>query len=372
MEELQTQEQENTISNNNPLDGDDGQHNGSIQLIKNMHPSLLSSLALPLDQGHFCKSSSKEKEAEMLLLKTDSTGDYCEDDKNNILNYKGQLLTKAERRTLREEKRQQKIKEAEEELERRALKRSMSSNQELWNAVTMLPAWLYGVYVCLSGEWLTQNDIDQVSLIQHEWRSTFDSSSCIQSSMFPNLYAAPPLTVVAHTLGFFLHSPISIYYHILCAYKLPPGPKRMDHWARRLDQAMIHYISFMVAYSTSANTDYLLVTMAFNIDCMYRLFQKGMRPKRTLYRMICAFLIPVLPFIVRKEFLKVLLLVTIYSISGWLFASYPIGGWSHGAFHLVAWLSNPILIRSSLSLDVEIVRESIDTAAKCAVFLKGS
>ncbi len=107
--------------------------------------------------------------------------------------------------------------------------------------------------------------------------------------------------------------------------------------------------------------------MAFNIDCMYRLFQKGMRPKRTLYRMIGAFFIPVLPLIYRQEWWCVVQLVVIYVIGGWLFSTYPFGGWSHGAFHLVIFLGNPILIRSSLVLDADVVREGIGNAVRCAV-----
>ena len=142
----------------------------------------------------------------------------------------------------------------------------------------------------------------------------------------------------------------------------------MDHWARRLDQAMIHFMSFMFGYTTSANTDYFLITMAFNIDCMYRLFQKGMRPRRTLYRMIGAFLIPILPLIPRGEFVIIVQLLAIYSIGGWLFSAYPLGGWSHCAFHLCVFLSNPILIRSGLTIDVDEVKDCIDFAARCALF----
>ncbi len=279
------------------------------------------------------------------------------------------------RRELNAMKRLQKQKEAEEELARRAYKRQMTSNQELWNALTMIPTPTYCLYFCLSGQWLTQNDIDQVVTSNSaiaDWGllSSGGSSSCIQSSYLPNLHTIPPLTVLAMTIAACLHSPCSMYYHLLCAYKLPPGPKRMDHWARRLDQAMIHFMSFMFAFATSANSDYFLITMAFNIDCMYRLFQKGMRPKQTLYRMIAAFFIPVAPLVFRGEWWIVMKLVIIYGISGWLFSAYPLGGWSHGAFHLVCFLSNPILIRSSLGLDVDVVRSCIDMAVKCSLVAK--
>ena len=281
-----------------------------------------------------------------------------------------------ESQSIREYERQQKTKEAEEELTKRAQKRQMTSNQELWNSITMLPPPLYCLFVCFSGIWLTQSDIDNVSLSSSISSSSFtdhdfDDSSCIQSSWLPNFHAIPPMTVIAMLLAVVGHSPCSMYYHLLCAYKLPPGPERMDHWTRRLDQAMIHYMSSMFSYATSAKLNYFLITMVFNIDCMYRLFQKGMfRPKQTLYRMIGAFLMPMLPLVLRGEFGTVLLLIAIYSVSCWIFATYPFGGWSHGFFHLVIFLSNPIWMRAALKLDV--VRDTVDYAAQCAFLLSTS
>ena len=249
----------------------------------------------------------------------------------------------------------------------------MTTKQELWNAITMIPAPAYCLYFCLNGLWLTKDDTNQVlandSTMDSSLLSSF-SSSCIQSEIFPNLHTIPPLTILSYTIGVLLHSPCSIYYHLLCAYKLPPGPKRMDHWTRRLDQAMIHLMSSMFAYSTSASRDYFLLALAFNIDCMYRLFQSGMRPGRTLIRMMVAFLIPVVPFIYRTEWMVVCQLGVIYGISGWLFTAYPLGGWSHGAFHLVCCLSNPITIRGSLGLDVDVVKDCIDMAVRCSLIGK--
>lgn len=285
-------------------------------------------------------------------------------------------------------------KEAEEDIARRAQKRQMTSTQELWNAISIIPSPLYCLYFCLSGAWLTQSDIhnslfgnaDDMSMDMNfnvnatqaqieqqqqqyldEWASSASSTRCIHSSFLPNLHSLPPLTVISATIACGLHAPCSMYYHLLCAYKLPPGPKRMDHWARRLDQAMIHFMSFLYAYTTSANIDYLLATMAFNIDCMYRLFQKEMRPKRTLYRMIVAFCLPVLPIVSRGEFWKAFQLLMIYTTSGWLFSAYPFGGWSHCAFHFVVFFSNPILLQYTSGLDAHVVRDSIDLAARCAL-----
>ncbi len=299
----------------------------------------------------------------------------------NIHQNNPQNLTKAERRALRQLLHQKKQKEAEEELANRALKRSMTSNQELWNAITMLPVLSYHLYHLFNSKsWLPPLSIQHSSSTFDEWSSTFDSSSyCMTNivwsplhAILPHFYAMPPFTLLALNVACILHSPVSIYYHILCAYKLPPGPKRMDHWARRLDQAMIHMMSFMFAYGTSANTDYFLITLAFNIDCMYRLFQKGMRPKQTMYRMIAGFIIPVLPFVTRGDWVNLVLLLFIYGISGWLFSSYPCGGWSHGAFHLVAFLSSPILVKASLNMNVDFVRDAVDVASKCLVLTKNN
>lgn len=262
----------------------------------------------------------------------------------------------------------------DDEKNKRAQKRQMTTNQELWNAITMLPPLLYALYFCFGGQWLTQSNIDQVQLSlkeEDDWMASFSSSSCIQSSLFPNLHSMPPPTTIANMMATVLHSPCSIYYHLLCAYKIAPGPKRMDHWARRLDQAMIHFMSFMIFYSISANIEYSLLVMVFNIDCMYRLFQKVVRPKRTLYRMIISFTLPLLPLLVRGEIGMFVTLIFINSASGWLFVAYPFGGWSHSAFHLFVFLSNPILCRLSVPLDADIMEGYIDTAAKCAIFARG-
>ncbi len=313
---------------------------------------------------------------------------------NSVASRKGR--TKDKKIKFNDKNKERKMKEAEEELARRANKRHMTSTQELWNAITIIPAPAYCLYYIFTGAWLNKSDLSNIShyyfdqnvvpslnddtganmdfntsLEQQEMQQQMDewasSTSCIQSPFLPNLHSLPPPTFLFMTIACTLHAPCSMYYHLLCAYKLPPGPKRMDHWARRLDQAMIHFMSFMYAYTTSANTDYLLLTMAFNIDCMYRLFQKGMRPKQTLYRMIMAFLFPVLPILFRGDVLTFFMLFTIYSVSGWLFSAYPFGGWSHCVFHFIIFLSNPILMKVSLNLDAQVVRESIDLASKCAL-----
>merc|ERR1719223_2040775 len=90
---------------------------------------------------------------------------------------------------------------------------------------------------------------------------------------FPNMHSMPPLATLSVVLGYLIHSPCSIYYHLLCAFKLPPGPKRLDHWSRRLDQAMIHIIGLFITFGQSGNLNYSLVSLVFNVDSFYRLFQ---------------------------------------------------------------------------------------------------
>mmetsp|Transcript_23210 Transcript_23210/g.28505 ORF Transcript_23210/g.28505 Transcript_23210/m.28505 type:complete len:346 (+) Transcript_23210:640-1677(+) len=259
-------------------------------------------------------------------------------------------------------------KEVLEASQKRTQARQMTTAQEVWNAITMLPPLTYCIYFTLQSKWLSDQDIKHAMDMANIAAATstdgiLTTPSCLSIRFLPNLYAVPPLTVIVMALGFIMHSPCSIYYHLMCAFKLPPGPVRIDHWTRRLDQAMIHFMGLCFAYSLSGNKDYFLVAAAFNIDSMYRLFQKEMRPRRTLYRLIGAFLIPVLPLIARHQYMTFLQLIVIYSVSGWLFSAYPADGWSHGVFHLVICLSNPILLHHAAVLSMN--QEVIANAAQC-------
>lgn len=276
------------------------------------------------------------------------------------------------------------------ELARRAKMRQMTSSQEVWNAITMLPVILYTFYYVFYGKWVLQADIDAATEATQDGTDTAfsfshdsmgettkfttlmqallaDENGCVQSSNFPRVFAIPPATILFVAAAFFIHTPISVYYHLLCAFKLPAGPKRMDHWARRLDQALIHVMSGLLAYGTSGNWDFFLAVTAFNLDCIYRLFQKGIhKPRRILIRMMIAFLSPALPVLVRGDFMTFLQIITIDALAGWLFAAYPFGGWSHGVFHLVAFINNPIYLHLSSQLWAS--REQVKLAAACAVY----
>jgi hypothetical protein len=271
-----------------------------------------------------------------------------------------------------------KDKKLEAELAHRAEKRRMTFSQEIWNAVTMIPTPAIGIYFVLAGKWLTEADIlraneDFVSGPLPDSSGLFsaftDDNGCISSTYFPNMHAPPPITTIAVVMGYLLHSPCSVYYHLLCAFVLPQGVKRMDHWSRRLDQAMIHVMGLFCAYGMSGSTNFGLAVMAFSLDSMYRLLYGIPRPKRILVRMIVAFLIPLLPVAVYGQYWEVMQFFVIFGCAGWLFSTYPFGGWSHGTFHLVAAISNPIQL--ALSTKLLASEGAIQVAARCAVLAKG-
>jgi len=292
-----------------------------------------------------------------------------------------------------------------------AKKREMTMTQEIWNAITMIPPPAYMLYFILAGKWLSQHQIDlaRASIMEEmaqggeegaggEWELSYQITSitsflqslftnnndnndydnnfsmantCLTSSYFPNLHAIPPLPLLALALGVILHSPCSMLYHLLCAFTLDSGPKRMDHWSRRLDQAMIHFIGICWTYGTNGykHGHYFIIACIMNVDSIFRLFQDQVRPRRILYRMILAFALPIAPFLLHRDTILVFIkLVLIYTTSAWLFSKYPFGGWSHGFFHLLISVSNPITCWT-----VTAMMESegfLEDAARCAV-LKG-
>lgn len=261
------------------------------------------------------------------------------------------------------------IEDIEDDLSKRANQRQMTTAQEVYNAISMLPTFFLAFYFVVGGTWLTDLDIAKAEeeLMVSEPNGTYlvDSHQCISCRLFPSLYAFPPLPILSIAFGIMLHTPCSMYYHLLCAFKIPPGPKRMDHWSRRLDQTMIHFISLFSCYGTSGSFDYMLIALAFSLDSMYRLFQNGHRPKRILIRMILACLMPIAPLVTRGLLLEFMQLLVIYGLSGWLFSAYPIKGWSHGTFHLLLTGANPIFFKVSASLSSS--QEAISIAAKCAL-----
>jgi len=265
---------------------------------------------------------------------------------------------------------------ADQKMVERARARHMTSTQEFWNGITMLLPLLVCLHYVLSGKWVTDADIRAT---EESMDSTFllnlnqnnnkadlaDAVGCIQSKMFPKLYAVPPIATLCIVIGFFVHSPFALYYHFACAFQLPPGLIRLDHWSRRMDQAMIHVLGMFWSYGLSGNLIYSLALIAFNADCIYRLWQKDIRPKSSFNRQIILIGSWLLPLLMRGEWLEFFLIAIIYAIGGWIFAGYPFGGWSHTILHFVLILSNPIFLASSAKLSTS--KESITIAATCAL-----
>lgn len=256
------------------------------------------------------------------------------------------------RRTKLKAKREQELSTSETKLATRAKAREMTPSQEMWNVVTMIPCPVYFAFFMIAGQWLKEEDVQNMREMMSDatdindfkyggdgdefWSVTTtlhnmfsNENGCIQSQYFPNLYALPPTALIVSALGATLHAPCSMLYHALCACYLPSGPKRMDHWSRRLDQAMIHFVSLCWCYASSGNKDFALASAAFNLDSMYRLFQDGYRPGRLIIRMAVAFVLPAFPFLVRGEFSSFGKLMAIYAVSFWLFSQYPFGGRFH-------------------------------------------
>jgi len=259
---------------------------------------------------------------------------------------------------------------------KRALERAMNKTQEVWNAVTMLIAPCYCLYYLFSGHWLSIAHIENYRLdsVLESYDSSFSSGKldflggnhgCIQSSIFPNLHALPPLSVIAIIAGMVLHAPASITYHLLCAYRIPAGPQRIDHWSRRLDQAMIHVISILWSFGSSGNWKYTLLSILLNVDSIYGLYQRPFCPRKIVRRFAIALIVQSLPLFVSGDGFLTAQLILIFAASGWLFTRYPLGGYSHGMFHIVIAFAPPLFLAASTQLPN--MQSQIRFAAACAV-----
>lgn len=244
-------------------------------------------------------------------------------------------------------------------IKERAKKREMNSSQEIWNALTMLVAPTICLYFIFSGAWYRHESFSEEEL---DWSVNDLDEDCIE---FPKMHVMTPDTTKMIAIGYLMHSPISILYHLLCAFKLPPGAKRLDHWSRRLDQTMIHVMSAFICYGTSGSMRYFILAMVFAIDSGYRLFQPLYRPTGCLVRMTICFLLPVLPAFAFGYYVEAMKCLIIYGFTGWIFINYPFGGYSHGIFHLVAALSTPVQLH--LSTKTVVGKIALVTAAKCSL-----
>lgn len=253
-------------------------------------------------------------------------------------------------------------------ISKRALERGMNTTQEVWNAITMLIAPCYCIYYLLSGSWLSAAHLEKYSVLESfEPSLSFAGAhvGCIQSSFFPNFHALPPSTVIAIVTGMVLHAPASIIYHLLCAFKIPQGPARINHWSRRLDQAMIHVISILWSFASSGNGRYTLLSMVINLDSIYGLYQRQFCPRKIVRRFAMALIIQTLPIFLKGDGPLSVKLILIFITSGWLFTRYPLGGYSHGMFHIVIAFAPPLVLAASTQLPV--AQDQIRFAAECAL-----
>ena len=294
-------------------------------------PRSLITMSVPTSTTSTMSLSTKTRSSESVRLISRQQDNISDDDLGDPDFILGKVKTKFE-----------------DELEKKARERQMTCAQEVCNALTMLAPVLYALYFMLMGKWITEEDLEQAKqggiriyndINIHADNKAFFSNGheaqyfpqffeeqkhCFASSLFPHVYAFPPLPTLSMFLGFLFHAPCSIYYHLLCAFKLPSGPKRMTHWSRRLDQVMIHSMSVFHCLGYSGNVDYTLFVLAFSLDSMYRLFQGGdHRPRRILARMILAFILPILPLLSHGRVLEFCQLIAIFATGGWLFSAYP-------------------------------------------------
>lgn len=242
--------------------------------------------------------------------------------------------------------------------------REMTPLQERMNALTFVPGFVYCVMFFLTGSWLSQSFIEDYAnrMVDDDG---FDTSQCITSSWFPNVHAMPPLASLAAGIGIIGHTPFSMLYHWQYAHRLPSGLPRMNHWSRRMDQAMIHFCCAMMSFASTGNSKYFLANTLFNMDCFYRQFLQEIVPKRNQRRIGIGIFFYSLPLLLRGDFLSYFQLLCLFALSGWLFAKYPIGGWSHAVFHIVLDLIPPIMFASALKLSSS--QSQLEVAAHCAI-----
>jgi len=242
--------------------------------------------------------------------------------------------------------------------------REMTPFQERMNALTVLPNTYYCIMFFLSGSWLSKSFIEAHA---HEMidDNDFDTSQCINWSWLPNLHAMPPLAPLAAAIGILCHAPFSMIYHWKYAHRLPPGLARTIHWSRRMDQAMIHFCSACMSYSTSGRFDFFLINTLFNMDCFYRQFLPKVQPKRNQRRIGMSIFMYTIPLFTRGEFSAYMKLAFLFPFGGWLFGRYPIGGWSHSAFHIVMTFVPPIMMATALNLSSS--QSQLEVAAQCAI-----
>lgn len=260
--------------------------------------------------------------------------------------------------------------------------RVMTKTQEKWNAITMVPPSVYGIYFLWSLSWIPDTLVaqEQAEYDAHPWSYATTrvrglagilnawwgdpTTGCLKWNALP---VVPPLPIVAAVVATCCHLPASFLYHWTYAHQLQ-GKARVNHWSRRLDQAMIHFGCAFLTYATSGSVNYFLACVLFNLDCAYRHMLPHIRPRSNQLRISIAMIAYGLPILRRGDFATFGTLFVICATAGWFFCKYPIGGWSHSAFHLFIGLVPPILMHVAMSLPV--TQPQLKLAAQCSVLLK--
>jgi hypothetical protein len=120
-----------------------------------------------------------------------------------------------------------------------------------------------------------------------------------------------------------------------------------------------------MAYATSGRVDYFLLNAAYNLDCAYRQFEERVRPRRNQIRIAISILLYILPVLSRGYYGDFAKLVSIFTMSGWFFITYPIGGWSHAMFHVIIAFLPHVIMMSACKLPIS--QQQIELAARCAI-----
>jgi len=247
---------------------------------------------------------------------------------------------------------------------KKAQKRAvMNAKQEVMNALTMLPPVIYCLFYLFTCAWLTPSDIEATKKSFINGNTQVNGCYPLGSSLFSKLYSWPPDTVLSICIGSLICSACSFNYHLMCAFVLPPGISRIYHWSRRLDQSMIHIMSIFWCYASSGNMEYVVISIAFNVDSIYRIFQRKFWPKRIVTRIAIAFIIHSLPIILHETMKFNFLYLMIHCICFWVFHNYPFGKWSHTMFHLFMTTVPAMIMKASMKDERN--QEHIDHAAKC-------
>lgn len=266
----------------------------------------------------------------------------------------------------------------EVDVEKYMARREMTVTQERWNALTMIPSPLYCLYFVLSGIWVTPDLVQEMREESTDaaigglrgfggLANAFvgDSRGCLPPTYWHNIPALPPLPLLAVAAAITVHAPFSFLYHYKYAHSLPPGAPRTNHWSRRMDQAMIHLASALISYGTSGSWDFFVANVIYNADCIYRQFQRKVRPRRNKIRIMISVVAYTMPILRRGDIWLFFQIWSVFGFGFWLFGAYPIGGWSHAAFHLVVALAPPLLMVAACELPASL--EQMKLAARCVL-----